>query len=99
VRKWSKAAQIVLGLVFVTLPVSNFKPGSCPRLPAKVRRCQELKYERERQRREECGRAISVAYQKALDVIRQYADVVTGFGVAGLSALGIAGLMRKSKVT
>jgi hypothetical protein len=58
-----------------------------------------LKAERECQRREECERVISVAYQNTLDVLRQNADVVAGFGVAGLSALGIAVLMRKPEVT
>ena len=58
-----------------------------------------MKAERECQRREECERVISVAYQNTLDVLRQNADVVAGFGVAGLSALTIVVLLHKRNVT
>jgi hypothetical protein len=57
-----------------------------------------LKAEQERQRREECERAISAAYQKAREVLCQNADVLAGFGVAGLSALVFVVLMRKPDV-
>jgi hypothetical protein len=58
-----------------------------------------LKAERERQRREECNRAVSNAYQKSRDAVCQNADVLAGFGVAGLAGLGLVVLMRRSEAT
>jgi hypothetical protein len=93
------AAQLIFGLVYIMVPETNFKWGTCPKLPPAVRRCQEIEYERRRLRGVELRRAILRECQKALDVIRQNPDVATGFGVAGLSALTIVVLLRKRNVT
>jgi hypothetical protein len=58
-----------------------------------------LKAARERERREAWERAISAAYQKGCDALRQNADVLAGFGVAVVSMLGFVVLTRKPKVT
>jgi len=58
-----------------------------------------LKAARERQRREEFDRAVSGAVCKAREALYLNADVLAGFGVAGLSGIGFVVLMRKPDVT
>ena len=54
---------------------------------------------KDRKRNEETKRAIGAAYQKASAALLENTDVVTGFGVAGLSALTIVVLLHKRNVT
>jgi hypothetical protein len=54
-----------------------------------------LRTEQERRRREDCKREVWAACLKARDALREKADALAAFGVAGASALGFVVLMRK----
>ncbi|MFO0950572.1 MAG: hypothetical protein U0835_05360 [Isosphaeraceae bacterium] len=56
-----------------------------------------MKAARERERREQFTRTAEAAYRQVCNGLDRNADAVAGFGVAGLSAVALAFLMRKPR--